>query len=68
MRPAHDRVARALAPWATGGRVLNFLYGDNATPAEVRKAYEPEDYERLTALKARWDPRHLLRLNHNIPA
>ncbi|WP_188195558.1 FAD-binding oxidoreductase [Nonomuraea sp. SYSU D8015] len=67
LRPAHDRVMRALEPWATGGCVLNFLYGDNATPDEVRKAYEPEDYERLRRLKAEWDPRNLFRLNHNIP-
>lgn len=67
LRPAHDRVARALEPWATGGQVLNFLYGDNATPDQVRKAYEPEDYERLRRLKAEWDPRNTFRLNHNIP-
>lgn len=67
LRPAHDRVARALEPWATGGRVLNFLYGGNATPDEVRKAYEPEDYERLRRLKAEWDARNTFRLNHNIP-
>jgi FAD/FMN-containing dehydrogenase len=68
LRPAHDRVARALEPWATGGRVLNFLYGDNATPDNVRRAYEPGDYERLTRLKAEWDPRNMFRLAHAIPA
>ncbi|MEU8358283.1 FAD-binding oxidoreductase [Nonomuraea sp. NPDC048882] len=67
VRAAHEAVRRALAPWATGGQVLNFLYGDQATPENVRRAYEPGDYERLTRLKAAWDPENLFRLNHNIP-
>ncbi|MFG1708359.1 BBE domain-containing protein [Nonomuraea sp. M3C6] len=67
LRAAHDRVRQALTPWSTGGRALNFLYGENATPEEVRRAYEPEDYQRLATLKARWDPAHTFRLNHNIP-
>ncbi|MGR6912824.1 FAD-binding oxidoreductase [[Actinomadura] parvosata] len=67
LRPAHDAVHDALSPWATGGRLLNFLYGANAGPEQVRRAYEPEDYARLTALKAKWDPDHLFRLNHPIP-
>ncbi|MEO3875464.1 FAD-binding oxidoreductase [Nonomuraea sp. B12E4] len=61
LRLAHDQVRRALTPWATGGRVLNFLYGENATPEEVRRAYEPADLERLITLKAQWDPTHLFR-------
>ncbi|TMR12680.1 FAD-binding oxidoreductase [Nonomuraea zeae] len=67
LRPAHDRARDALAPWSTGGRLLNFLYGENATPEEVRRAYEPADYRRLAELKAEWDPRNMFRLNHNIP-
>ncbi|MFC5831280.1 FAD-binding oxidoreductase [Nonomuraea insulae] len=59
VRPVHEAVRDALSPWSTGGRALNFLYGEQATPEEVRKAYEPEDYERLTALKAQWDPANL---------
>ncbi|MGP4096588.1 FAD-binding oxidoreductase [Nonomuraea sp. KM90] len=67
LRPVHEAIREALSPWATGGRVLNFLYGENAGPDEVRRAYEPADYERLTELKSRWDPANLFRLNHNIP-
>ncbi|MDL4816800.1 FAD-binding oxidoreductase [Actinomadura opuntiae] len=49
------------------GRVLNFLFGAAATPDQVRAAYEPETYRRLTELKARYDPANLFRLNHHIP-
>ncbi|WP_236050646.1 FAD-binding oxidoreductase [Nonomuraea cypriaca] len=66
-RLAHEKVRRALETWSTGGRALNFLYGENATQEEVRKAYEPEDYRRLTALKSQWDPAHLFRLGHAVP-
>jgi hypothetical protein len=67
VRAAHRRVYEALEPWTTGGRVLNFIYGDHATTDEVRAAYEPGDYRRLTELKAVHDPANLFRLNHNIP-
>jgi hypothetical protein len=32
-----------------------------------RGAYEPDDYRRLTELKAVHDPSNIFRLNHNIP-
>lgn len=66
IRPAHERLFAALGPWSTGGRVLNFLNGE-ADAALVRSAYEPEDYRRLTEIKAAHDPGNLFRLNHNIP-
>ncbi len=62
---AHDDLGRALAPW-TMGRCLNFTYG--ALPPEVvATAYDVLDYQRLTELKARFDPANTFRLNHNIP-
>ncbi|MFG1681287.1 FAD-binding oxidoreductase [Nonomuraea sp. NPDC049269] len=67
VRPLHQRVREALSPWATGGRSLNFLYGENAAPDQVRLAYDPDDYRRLVALKAVWDAGNLFRLNANIP-
>ncbi|NUW45987.1 FAD-binding oxidoreductase [Nonomuraea rhodomycinica] len=67
VRPAHERVRAALAPWSTGGRALTFLYGEHANPDEVRRAYAPDVHRRLAALKAEWDPANLFRLNHNIP-
>jgi hypothetical protein len=66
IRPAHKRVFDALAPWSTGGRLLNFMNGENAGD-EVRSAYDPKDYQRLTELKAQYDPENIFRLNHNIP-
>jgi FAD binding domain/Berberine and berberine like len=66
IRPAHQRVFDALAPWSTGGRLLNFMNGENAG-TEVRSAYDPKAYQRLTELKAQYDPANTFRLNHNIP-
>ncbi|MCP2340727.1 FAD-binding oxidoreductase [Actinomadura rupiterrae] len=66
VRDFHDRLDAVVAPWKLG-HALNFLYGANATPENVRAAYEPGDYERLVALKRAYDPSNLFRLNHNIP-
>jgi hypothetical protein len=62
----HDRLFAALKPLSTGGRCLNFLYGKK-TADQVRDAYEPADYERLTRLKAEYDPADLFRLGDHIP-
>lgn len=53
----------ALQP-VTGGAYINFL-GDEGE-ARVRSAYGP-NYERLVALKNKYDPTNLFRLNQNIP-
>ena len=53
----------ALQPYAHGA-YINFL-GDEGE-ARVRAAYGPH-YERLVALKNKYDPTNLFRLNHNIP-
>lgn len=66
IRPAHQRMFEAIAPWTTGGRCLNFLNGERDAEY-VRSAYEPKDYQRLTELKATYDPDNVFRLNHNIP-
>jgi hypothetical protein len=51
-----------MRPFSTGGAYLNF------TPEadRVRDAYGEEKYERLVALKDRYDPDNLFRLNQNI--
>lgn len=67
MRAAHQRLRDALAPWSTGGRCLDFIYGEDATTDHVRSAYDPHDYQRLAELKAVHDPDNMFRLNHNIP-
>jgi FAD/FMN-containing dehydrogenase len=64
-RLAHARMFAAIAPWSTGGRFLNFMNGENAA-TQVRSAYNATDYQRLTGLKAVYDPENVFRLNHNI--
>jgi FAD/FMN-containing dehydrogenase len=54
----------ALRPHQTGVYV-NFLMDEGEE--RVRQAYGPEKYDRLRALKDRYDPENLFRLNHNIP-
>lgn len=65
VRAGHDELFTALEPWSEG-RCLNFTYGVN-TAEQISAAYDPDDYRRLTELKARYDPTNLFRLNHNIP-
>lgn len=62
---AHERVFDAVRAWSTGGRCLNFLYG---VPSQVRDAYEPATWRRLTELKAAYDPGNVLRAGLPIPA
>ena len=59
---ANRAFAEAMQPFGTGGAYLNF------TPEadRVRDAYGSEKYERLVALKDRYDPDNLFRLNQNI--
>jgi FAD/FMN-containing dehydrogenase len=66
---AHTAWAKGLAedvkPHTTDGVYLNFISdtGDD----RVRSTYGPEKYDRLVALKDRYDPGNLFRLNQNIP-
>jgi FAD/FMN-containing dehydrogenase len=53
----------ALKPYHAGAFV-NFLMEEGEE--RVREAYGPEKYDRLKALKRRWDPENLFRLNQNI--
>lgn len=52
-----------LRPYLRGGVYLNFLAGDEARD-RVQDAYTPETYERLLALKAKYDPMNLFRFSY----
>jgi FAD/FMN-containing dehydrogenase len=60
VRSTHDAIASntPVAPY------INFM-GDETTE-RVRAAYGPANYDRLVALKRKYDPRNLFRLNQNI--
>jgi hypothetical protein len=58
------RFSTALQPYTTGGVYLN-LEGDEGED-KVRPNYSVEKYAKLAALKAKWDPENLFRLNQNI--
>jgi FAD/FMN-containing dehydrogenase len=62
-----DDLLRHLGPWRTGGTNLNFAGVEDAEPGLVRAAYTPADFDRLTDLKARYDPDNMFRINFNIP-
>jgi hypothetical protein len=61
-----EQLIDGLRPWDTGSALPNFL-GCETKPHQVRAAYRAADYEKLTAIKATYDPRNLFRVNHNIP-
>jgi FAD/FMN-containing dehydrogenase len=54
----------ALAPHATGGVYVNFMPEDEGQ--RVSKGAYGSNYDRLTRVKARYDPENLFRLNQNI--
>jgi FAD/FMN-containing dehydrogenase len=59
--------AAAIEPWSfSGGGYVNYMQADE--PIErVRAAFGVEAFERLQALKQRYDPKNVLRRNQNIP-
>ncbi|MET0865351.1 MAG: BBE domain-containing protein [Nakamurella sp.] len=61
-------LANVLRPHTSGNTYLNFLDLDGATPQRIRAAYSPGDWQRLTRLKAQYDPHNVFRFNRNIAA
>ena len=55
---------QALAPVSRDGAYINFM-GD-ARDERLRASYGEQNYERLVALKRRYDPTNLFQLNQNI--
>jgi FAD/FMN-containing dehydrogenase len=60
------RVTDATRPFQTGDTYVNFMELDDASAERVKAAYAPEDFERLVALKDRYDPQNVFRFNRNI--
>ena len=57
----------AMQPFSSGAVYVNYLGHEAEEGADrVKAAYGPEKYERLVALKNRYDPTNLFRLNQNI--
>jgi len=54
----------AMQPFASGGVYVN--YETETGIEKVKGAYGPRKYERLAALKAKYDPTNLFHLNQNI--
>jgi FAD/FMN-containing dehydrogenase len=54
----------AMQPFLADAVYVNYL-GDEGED-RVRKAYPPAKYERLVALKTKYDPTNLFRMNQNI--
>jgi FAD/FMN-containing dehydrogenase len=58
--------AAAIEPWSVSGGYANYMQADE--PMErVRAAFGEEAFDRLRALKSRYDPDNVLRRNQNIP-
>jgi FAD/FMN-containing dehydrogenase len=59
--------AAVLEPWSfSGGGYVNYMQADE--PIErVRATFGADAFERLQALKRRYDPKNVLRRNQNIP-
>jgi hypothetical protein len=57
----------AMQPYSTGGVYVNYLGREADEGADrIKAAYGPEKYQRLVALKNKYDPTNLFRLNQNI--
>jgi len=60
------QTAAAIEPWSISGGYINYMQADE--PIErVRAAFGEEAFDRLRALKRRYDPNNVLRRNQNIP-
>jgi FAD/FMN-containing dehydrogenase len=58
--------AACIEPWSLGGGYANYMQADEPLD-RVRAAFGEQAFERLQALKHRYDPANVLRRNQNIP-
>jgi FAD/FMN-containing dehydrogenase len=59
------RVGAAMAPFTTAAPYLTYS-SDSGEPERVRSTFG-DNYERLVAVKDRYDPGNMFRINQNIP-
>ena len=60
------QTAAAIEPWSVSGGYANYMQADE--PLErIRAAFGPASFDRLRALKSRYDPDNILHRNQNIP-
>jgi berberine-like enzyme len=55
-----------MAPWAVDRAPANFISVDDRAD-RLRASYGDDKYERLVALKDKYDPENVFALNPNIP-
>jgi FAD/FMN-containing dehydrogenase len=58
--------AGAIEPWSVSGGYANYMQADEPLD-RVRAAFGPDSFDRLRALKSRYDPGNVLHRNQNIP-
>jgi FAD/FMN-containing dehydrogenase len=58
---------QAMQPYASSAMYVNYLGQEADEGADrIKAAYGPQKYQRLAALKKKYDPTNLFRLNQNI--
>jgi FAD/FMN-containing dehydrogenase len=57
---------KVMSEWAVDAAPANFISSDD-TEGRLRVSYGDEKYERLVALKDKYDPQNVFALNQNIP-
>ena len=55
---------QAMRPWSAGRVSLNFI--SEANDERIRAAFGAEKYQRLVALKDKYDPENVFRMNQNV--
>jgi FAD/FMN-containing dehydrogenase len=60
------RAAETMSSYSSMVSYPNFISADSTDPTEVEKAYSPAGLRRLRAVKDRYDPHNVFRINHNI--
>jgi FAD/FMN-containing dehydrogenase len=65
VKAAISQYKEALKPTLKGAVYLNFMKGHEAAQ-RAKDAYRPDAYEKLLALKAKYDPRNMFRFSYQI--